>query len=149
MLLPLNMAKFLFYFFTFSLLGASPLWLSAKATFGTPRAENIEKPFDASDFDNFKNPPKENYPHTWFHYIGGNVSVAGITRDLQAIADAGIRGVQLFHGEFKDNKQWSKVEPEISCMSPLWESAVKHTAEECRRLGLDFAMQNCPGWAMA
>lgn len=149
MLLPLNMAKFLFYFFTFSLLGASPLWLSAKATFGTPRAENIEKPFDASDLDNFKNPPKENYPHTWFHYIGGNVSVAGITRDLQAIADAGIRGVQLFHGEFKDNKQWSKVEPEISCMSPLWESAVKHTAEECRRLGLDFAMQNCPGWAMA
>ncbi|MGI6300840.1 MAG: glycosyl hydrolase [Verrucomicrobiota bacterium] len=26
---------------------------------------------------------------------------------------------------------------------------VQHVASECRRLGLRFTIQNCPGWAMA
>ncbi|MDA3925367.1 MAG: glycosyl hydrolase [Kiritimatiellae bacterium] len=30
-----------------------------------------------------------------------------------------------------------------------WDGSVKHAAEECRRLGLRFTMQNCPGWAMS
>ena len=40
------------------------------------------------------------YPETWFHYIGGDVSLEGITKDLEAIADAGFSGIRLFHGQF-------------------------------------------------
>lgn len=108
-----------------------------------------QKTFGKHDFINFQNPPKNNYPQTWFHYLGGNVSLDGITRDLEAIASANIAGVQLFHGQLSKNTHWSKVSPPIECMSELWESAVKHTALECKRLGLDFTMQNCAGWAMA
>lgn len=57
----------------------------------------------AVDLESFKNPPKENYPETWFHFISGNVSEDGITADLEAIAAAGFSGVQLFHGHFNDN----------------------------------------------
>ena len=39
--------------------------------------------------------------------------------------------------------------PQIACLSSSWDDAVRYTAEECRRLGLRFTMQNCPGWAMS
>jgi len=87
------------------------------------------------------------HPETWFHYIGGNVSFDGITADLEAIAGAGLSGIQLFHGQF--GGPWPNTTEQIPCLSPRWDAAVKHTAEECKRLGLRFTMQNCPGWAMS
>lgn len=114
---------------------------------GVPSVETLAKPFSVRDVEAFLAPAKVHYPETWFHYIGGNVSHEGITADLEAIAGAGLSGVQLFHGQF--GGPWPGVEPQIACLSPLWDDAVKHTAEECRRLGLRFTMQNCPGWAMS
>ncbi|MCG6191506.1 glycosyl hydrolase, partial [Maribellus maritimus] len=87
------------------------------------------------------------HPETWFHFIGGNVAKEGITADLEAIAGAGISGIQLFHGQF--GGPWPGVDEQIACLSPNWDDAVKFTAEECKRLGLRFTMQNCPGWAMS
>jgi len=112
-----------------------------------PSAAELNRPFGPQDTKAFINPPKIYHPETWFHFIGGNVSKAGITADLEAIANAGISGIQVFHGQF--GGPWPGVEPQIACLSPLWDDAVKHTAEECRRLGLRFTMQNCPGWAMS
>ncbi len=93
-------------------------------------------------------PSKVYHPETWFHFISGNIAKAGITADISAIAEAGFSGIQLFHGYFNDNV-WPGVEQPIKCLSPLWEDAVRHTAQECQRHGLRFTMQNCPGWAMA
>lgn len=112
-----------------------------------PASDELNRPFKNYDVEAFMSPPKVYYPETWFHYIGGNVSLEGITADLEAIAEAGFLGIQLFHGQF--GGPWDGVDPQITCLSPLWDNAVKHTAEECRRLGLRFTMQNCPGWAMA
>lgn len=98
--------------------------------------------------DNFYCPPKDNYPQTWFHFIGNNVSIEGITADLKAIADAGISGVQFFHG-YQGDKKWPEVHEGIAPLSENWDEAVKHIGEECKRLGLEFTIQNCPGWAMA
>jgi hypothetical protein len=75
------------------------------------------------------------------------VAKEGITADLEAIAAAGLSGIQLFHGQF--GGPWPGVEPQITCLSEPWDDAVRYTAEECRRLGLRFTMQNCPGWAMS
>ena len=112
-----------------------------------PPASEVTRPFGPADAGLFKDPPVVYHPETWFHFIGGNVSKAGITADLEAIAKAGISGVQLFHGQF--SYPWPGVEPQIACLSPLWDDAVRHAAAECRRLGLRFTMQNCPGWAMS
>lgn len=114
---------------------------------GVPSTAELSKPFGEQDRKAFLSPEKVHYPETWFHYIGGNVSLKGITEDLEHIAAAGISGVQLFHGQF--GGAWPGVDEQIACLSPLWDGAVKHTAEECRRLGLRFTMQNCPGWAMS
>ncbi|SCD21024.1 Hypothetical protein PSM36_2219 [Proteiniphilum saccharofermentans] len=95
----------------------------------------------------FKNPGKDHYPETWFHFIGGNVSKEGITADLEAIAAAGISGIQLFHGQF--GGEWPGVSPQIKALSESWDELIVWTAEECKRLGLNFTMQNCPGWSYA
>ena len=112
-----------------------------------PSLKEMQRPFGKEDYQSFVNPNRVHYPETWFHYIGGNVSHEGITADLEAIASAGISGVQLFHGQF--GGQWPATTEDIQCMSENWDAAVKHTADECKRLGLRFTMQNCPGWAMS
>ena len=109
--------------------------------------KEMQRPFGKQDYQSFINPDRVHYPETWFHYIGGNVSHEGITADLEAIASAGISGVQLFHGQF--GGQWPATTDDIQCLSENWDAAVRHTAEECKRLGLRFTMQNCPGWAMS
>lgn len=113
----------------------------------TPPKEQLNKAFSDQDKTAFFKPDKVYYPETWFHFIGGNVSKQGITADLEAIAGAGISGITLFHGQF--GGPWPRVDTQITCLSPLWEDAVRHTALESRRLGLKFSMENCPGWAMA
>ena len=88
-------------------------------------------------------------PETWFHIIGGNVSKAGLTADLEALKDAGFGGIQFFHGQWGEAEAWDGVAEQIPCLSPKWDDLVAHAADECARLGLTFKMQNCPGWSMS
>ncbi len=114
---------------------------------GVPDSSTINSPFGEHDRLSFLNPPRVHYPETWFHFIGGNVSKEGITADLEAIAESGISGIQFFHGQFGD--KWPATGEPITCLSDGWYDAVRHISNECKRLGLRFSMQNCPGWAMA
>ncbi len=114
-----------------------------------PTSEEQTRPFDAAeDARSFASPAKINCPETWFHFIDGNVTEDGITKDLEAIAGAGISGIQLFHGG-QFGGDWPGIKDHITCLSPNWEDAIVHTAKEAKRLGLRFSMQNCPGWAMS
>lgn len=90
-----------------------------------------------------------NRPETWFHLIGGNVSKEGLTADLEAIKTAGIGGVHLFHGQMGEERTWPGVTNPVPCLSAGWDAMVVHAAAECKRLGLSFKMQNCPGWSMS
>jgi hypothetical protein len=110
-----------------------------------PSIDELNRPFGQSDVEAFQSPPQVYHPETWFHFIGGNVSAKGVTADLEAIAEAGLSGIQFFHRN--SYEAWPGVDTQITCLSPAWEDVLKHTAEECRRLGLKFTMQNCPGWA--
>ena len=110
-----------------------------------PTQQELQHPFGKGDETAFRSPSKVYHPETWFHYIGGNVSKDGITRDLEAIAKAGFSGIQLFHGQF--GGPWPGVQSQIASLSANWDDAVRHTGLECRRLGLRFSMNNCPGWA--
>lgn len=112
-----------------------------------PDTTELRKPFSAEDIDNFMQPPKINYPQTWFHVIGGNISKEGLTADLEAIAASGISGVQFFHGQA--GGPWPGVEPQITALSKDWDTVVKHAAVEAKRLGLRFTMLLCSGWATA
>lgn len=111
-----------------------------------PSHEELSAVFGKQDKSMFLHPSKIYYPETWFHYIEGNVDKAGITADLEAIAAAGISGIQLFHGS---GNAWPGVKEQICSLSARWDEAVQYTAKEAQRMGLRFTMQNCPGWAMS
>lgn len=116
-------------------------------TAALPDAEILNGPFTRADHEIFQQPPPVFHPETWFHFIGGNVKKSGITADLEAIKKAGISGIQLFHGQF--GGEWPGVSPQIRCLSESWDEMIRFVGMECRRLGLRFTMQNCPGWAMS
>jgi hypothetical protein len=126
---------------------ASVSFAESKTPEALPSRTELGRPLDAQDQQAFQQPSQVFRPETWFHFIGGNVASKGITADLEAIHGAGISGIQLFHGQF--GGAWPGVEPQIKCLSPSWDAQVRHVAEQCRRLGLRFTMQNCPGWAMS
>lgn len=90
----------------------------------------------------------EHAPETWFHVIGGNASKEGLSADIRAIADAGIGGIQFFHGH-ADGSLWPGVDEPIPCLSEKWSDLVRFAETECHRHGLSFKMQNCPGWSMS
>ncbi|APY11603.1 hypothetical protein BWZ22_10275 [Seonamhaeicola sp. S2-3] len=94
--------------------------------------------------ENFKSPANKYRPETWFHLNGNNISKEGLTLDLEAIKEAGLQGVHLFN---KAGRPYPNVKP-IEILSPEWEDMIRHAANECKRLGLKFTMQNCPGWSM-
>ncbi|WP_400077481.1 glycosyl hydrolase [Winogradskyella sp. R77965] len=94
--------------------------------------------------ENFKSPSKKYYPETWFHLNGNNISKEGLTSDLEAIKAAGLQGIHLFN---KNGRPYPNVKP-IKILSSEWEDMIRHAADESKRLGLKFTMQNCPGWSM-
>ena len=103
--------------------------------------------FSAEDEVAFQYPDKVFYPETWFHFIGSNLSKEGIVADLQAIADAGISGVQWFHGDF--GEVWPGMERKIMPLGEEWKELVRFVGRKADSLGLRMTVQTCPGWSMA
>jgi hypothetical protein len=73
--------------------------------------------------------------------MNGNVTKEGITRDFEALASAGIGGVQMFDagcaipaGPLKFN-------------SKEWFDLFLHAQKEAKRLGLEICIPNCSGWS--
>lgn len=93
---------------------------------------------------NFSSPSVQYRPETWFHLNGNNISKEGLTLDLEAIKEAGLQGIHLFN---KSGRPFPNVKP-VKILSSEWEDMIRHAADECKRLGLKFTMQNCPGWSM-
>ena len=103
--------------------------------------------FSAEDEAAFHYPDKVFYPETWFHFIGSNLSKEGVVADLQAIADAGISGVQWFHGDF--GEVWPGMERKIMPFGNEWKELVRFVGQKADSLGLRLTVQTCPGWSMA
>ena len=89
----------------------------------------------------FVNPPDSAKPHTWYHMMNGNVTKAGITRDFEALAEAGFGGVQMFDAG-------CAIPPGgLDFNSPAWFDLFRHAAAEAQRLGLEICIPNCSGWS--
>lgn len=104
---------------------------------GAILAQNAMSTLDEATF---KNPPHEAKPITWMHVMSGNMSKEGMTKDLEAIADAGIGGVLLF------NVTHNIPNGPVGFNSPEDIAMKAYTAAECERLGLNFGIHNCDGW---
>lgn len=89
----------------------------------------------------FLNPPNSAKPHTWWHWINGNISKAGITADLEAMKKIGIGGAQIF------NVEVGIPEGKTPMMTPQWQEAMAFAFKEAKRLGIEICVHNCGGWS--
>lgn len=91
----------------------------------------------------FADPPREAKPHTWWHWMNGNVTKEGISADLEAMKEIGLGGVQLFDIGYRMPRG------NVDFASRKWFDCAKHAVQEAKRLGLDFALNTGSGWSIA
>ena len=89
----------------------------------------------------FKNPPKSARPHTWWHWINGNISEKGITADLEAMKRFGLGGAQIF------NVDVGIPAGDKPFMSEQWKDAIAWAFKEAKRLDLEIDIHNGAGWS--
>ena len=89
----------------------------------------------------FVTPPDSAKPHTWWHWMNGNVTKEGITADLEAMARVGIGGAQIFNAGCGINPG------PVNFMTPEWREMMKHAAKEADRVGVELCIHNCAGWS--
>lgn len=93
----------------------------------------------------FKNPPESAKPRTWWHWTNSNVTLEGITKDLEWMSRAGIGGFQLADVA---SGQGQTVEKKILFGSPEWLDAVRRAASEADRLKLEMTVFSSAGWSL-
>ncbi len=92
----------------------------------------------ASDF---VQPPLSARPHTWWHWMNGNITKEGILRDLEEMKRVGLGGAQIF------NVNPGIPPGPVKFMSPEWLETVRFAVQVADRLGLEICMHNCAGWS--
>lgn len=95
----------------------------------------------------FRDPPHGARPQTWWHWMNGNVTEAGIKADLEWMDRVGIGGVQRFDAGGV-MASYSFIKPRLIVGDANWRSTIRTTAETTSRLGLDFTNASSPGWSL-
>ncbi|WP_438482590.1 glycosyl hydrolase [Oleiharenicola lentus] len=115
--------------------------LAIFSVFGTHglRADELEKRFLA--------PPPEARPWVFWYWMHGAISKEGITADLEAMKTAGIAGAYLM--PIKDVEKPELFPNPVRTLTPQWWAMLKHAMTEADRLGLQFGLHVCDGFATA
>jgi hypothetical protein len=89
----------------------------------------------------FAQPPASAHPQTWWHWMNGNITKAGITADLEAMHRVGIQEANII------TVASDIPAGPVPVMSPQFFDMVEFAAKEADRLGMTLCMDNCPGWS--
>ena len=118
--------------------GASLMLVSGFAALAqdTPSAMDLAAQFAA--------PPMTARPYVFWHWMGADFSKAGITKDLEAMKEAGLGGAQIFNlGSEIGNGPW----PAQTYRGPAYWDAMRHTLAEAKRLGMTIGLLGTPGYS--
>jgi len=89
----------------------------------------------------FRTPPNSAKAYTWWHWINGNISKPGITKDLEAMKRFGLGGAQIF------NVDVSIPAGDAPFMGAKWKNCLAWAFSEAKRLGLELDIHNGAGWS--
>lgn len=93
----------------------------------------------------FQAPPDAAKPRVWWHWMNGNITKEGITKDLEWMKRVGIGGFQNFDASLLTPNVTPK---KLVFMTPEWKNAFKHTTDLAQKLGLEMAIAGSPGWSV-
>ena len=89
----------------------------------------------------FKAPARDYGPMTWWHWINGHITREGIRKDLSAMHDAGLRGVQVF------NTHMYLPKGPVEFGSEEWHGMISYALHVCDSLGMKFCITPGAGWS--
>ena len=93
--------------------------------------------------EGFADPAPQYGPRTWWHWLNDNITIDGITKDLEAMKELGYKGAHMVNlpqggpPETHGNDVFG---------TPQWYTKVDHAVKECERLGLELSFGSCVGW---
>jgi hypothetical protein len=91
--------------------------------------------------ESFQKPPLSARPHTWWHWMNGNVTKEGITADLEAMREVGIGGAQMF------TVDQGIPAGDAPYMGTRWRELTAWAVKEAYRFGIELCIHNCAGWS--
>lgn len=101
--------------------------------------------------EHFRTPPPAARPYVWWHWMGPNFSLDGISKDLEAMAASGIGGATIFNLTSAVQETQAPTSknpwPEQTYRSPAYWKAIKHATTEAKRLGLEVGLHNTVGYS--
>ena len=74
----------------------------------------------------FINPPNSAKPRVWWHWMNGNITIDGISKDLSWMNRSGIGGFQNFDAALATPQI---VKTRLTYMTPEWKEAFRFTAK--------------------
>ena len=98
----------------------------------------------------FLRPPKVAHPGVWWHWMGAQVTEAGIVRDLDWFVRMGITSATVF-GMADSCTPWAKRIGDVPTegLRPFdgrWWKLFAFACREGKRRGIDIGLHNCPGY---
>lgn len=90
---------------------------------------------------NFKNPPQQARPNTYWEWMNGNINLEGLTKDLEYMKRANYGSAMIFEagvGIPRGTMDYNSQE---------WKKAIIHAMKEAQRLGMKLSMHNSPGYS--
>lgn len=93
----------------------------------------------------FADPPAQYRTAAWWHWMDGDITREGITRDLEAMKAQGISNATILNIYrligVGDGFQTVRFD------SPEWYAMFRHAVDEAARLGMEIGAANCDGWS--
>ncbi len=93
----------------------------------------------------FKNPEPQNHVVAWWHWLNGNITRQGITRDLEAMKTVGITQATVLN-VWRDMPD-ADVSNKVRFGTPEWWDMLRYAMQEADRLGMTMGAANCDGWS--
>ena len=99
--------------------------------------------------EGFRTPPQDAKPQVWWHWMYGNITEEGITKDIEQLNKLGISGVTRFHNAWVGRGGKARATPKgpVRFMSPEYRQLVQHALKECDRLGMTMGLMVCDGFS--
>ncbi|MCK5457520.1 MAG: hypothetical protein KAI45_10380, partial [Melioribacteraceae bacterium] len=91
----------------------------------------------------FVTPHDSNTLWCYWYWINDDISKDGITKDLEAMKEAGIGAA------FIGNINPPEVDGRVPILSEKWWDCMVHAVNEGKRIGVDIGSFNCPGWSQS
>ncbi len=94
----------------------------------------------------FQDPPVNTRPRCYWYWMDGQMTLEGITRDLEAMQRVGIG--QAYIGIIA-GQAGNPPERRLPALTDDWWRCIEHAIREGGRTGVDIGLFNAPGWSQS